>query len=154
MLTFDINLDSLNAELDQIATKAQKAARLGAKAGAAVYYDAVVASAPVSGRGHWFQGTAAKKAKGKAAKRSASYWFESGSLKGAVYQALRKESTKDNPTYQIAWNHRKVPYGFMVAYGTARGTKQNNFIAKGKASAASSAVSEMLSKFDQVMASK
>lgn len=147
MLTFDINLEALNAELDQIATKAQKAARLGAKAGAAVYYDAVTASAPVSGKGHWFHGTSFKKSGTK-------YWFESGSLKNSVYQVFRKESSKDNPTYQIAWNHRKVPYGFMVSYGTKRGTTPDNFVAKGKSSAASSAEAKMLFQFELVMASK
>lgn len=147
MLTFDINLEALNAELDQIATKAQKAARLGAKAGAAVYYDAVKASAPVSGKGHWFHGTSFKKSGTK-------YWFESGSLKNSVYQVFRKESTKSNPTYQIAWNHRKVPYGFMVSYGTKRGTKPNNFVAEGKSDAASSAEAEMLFQFELAMASK
>ena len=144
MLTFDINLDSLNAQLDQIATKAQKAARIGAKAGAAVYYDAVKATAPVSGKGHWFHGTSFKKSGTK-------YWFESGSLKDSVYQVYRKESTLNSPMYQIAWNHRKVPYGFMVTGGTKTGAKANNFVAKAKSSATAQAQAEMLFQFELVM---
>ena len=144
MLTFDINMDSLNAQLDQIATKAQKAARIGAKAGAAVYYDAVKATTPVSEHGHWFHGTSFKKSGTK-------YWFESGSLKNAVYQAYRKESTLNSPMYQIAWNHRKVPYGFMVVGGTKKGAKANDFIGKAKSSVASQANAEMLFQFELVM---
>lgn len=144
MLTFDINLDTLNAQLDAVATKAQKAARLGAKAGAAVYYDAVKGAAPKSEKGHWFHGTSF-------AKSGTKYWFESGSLKGAVYQAYRKESTLNAPTYQIAWNHRKVPYGFMVVGGTKKGAKANDFIGKAKSSVSATAQAEMLFQFELVM---
>lgn len=144
MLTFEINLDALDAQLDQIATKAQKAARLGAKAGAAVYYDVVKANAPVSSKGHWFQGTTAKSAKTPEAKRAASYWFESGSLKSAVYQVFNKSSPQNHPEYQIAWNHRKVPYGFMVH-------KTNPFVAEARDNAGVLAQAAMIAKFNEVM---
>ena len=151
MLTFEINLEALDAQLDQIATKAQKAARLGAKAGAAVYYDVVKANAPVSSKGHWFQGTTAKSAKTPEAKRDASYWFESGSLKSAVYQVFNKASPKNHPEYQIAWNHRKVPYGFMVHAGTKTGTKPNPFVAEARDTAGVLAQAAMIAKFNEVM---
>lgn len=163
MLTFEINLDALDAQLDQIATKAQKAARLGAKAGAAVYYDAVQASAPVSGKGHWFHGTSFRAKTGRKfrdgtprADRAGGtkYWFESGSLKGAIYQVYRKEATLNNPTYQIAWNHRQVPYGFMVVGGTKKGAKGNDFVGNAKRSATSEATDAMLFQFELAMASK
>lgn len=152
MLTFDVNLSALEAQLDAVVTKAQKAARLGAKAGSQIYYDAVKATTPVSKAGHWFQGSSAKKAKGAAATRAASYWFDSGSLKGAVYQVFRKESTLDHPEYQIAWNHRKVPYGFMVTGGTKQGAKANPFVQKGSNNAVSKATAAMLAEFNKVMA--
>lgn len=151
MLTFDVNLQGLEDQLDALNNKAKKAARLASKAGAAVYYNAIKSAAPKSARGHWFQGTSAKKAQGTAAKQAASYWFESGSLKGAVYQVFCKESTLQHPEYQIAWNHRKVPYGFMVAFGTKHGTRPNNFVAKGGASVAGTARQTMLAKFDEVL---
>ena len=153
MLTFDVNLSALEAQLDAVVTKAQKAARLGAKAGSQIYYDAVKATTPVSGSGHWFQGSAAKKAKGAAAKQATSYWFDSGSLKCAVYQVYRKESTPDHPEYQIAWNHRKVPYGFMVIGGTKHGAKANPFVQKGSNNAVARATAAMLAEFNKVMAS-
>ncbi len=151
MLTFDLNLKALEADLDKLQSKAAKAARLGARVGSETYYQAVKSTVPVSTHGHWFQGKTAKAAKGAAAKRAASYWFESGSLKAAVYQVYAKESTPNHPEYQIAWNHRKVPYGFMVVYGTKRPTKANPFIRKAETAVKSMAEAAMKAKFDEVM---
>ena len=153
MLTFDLNMKGLEAKLDQLGNKAEKAARLGARAGSEIFYRAVLATdgVPVSTHGHWFQGSSAKAAKGAAAKRAASYWFESGSLKAAVYQVYAKESTPTHPEYQIAWNHRKVPYGFMVTYGTKRPTKANKFISRAETTAQGRAKEAMNAKFKEVM---
>jgi hypothetical protein len=151
MLTFDVNMKALEAKLDQLGSKSEKAARLGARAGSDVFYKAVLSTVPVSKHGHWFQGTSAKAAKGADAKRAASYWFESGSLKAAVYQVYAKESTATHPEYQIAWNHRKVPYGFMVTYGTKTPTKANKFISRAETTAKSRAKEAMQNKFNEVM---
>ena len=151
MLQFDVNFGALEAALDGVVTKAEKAARLAARTGSQVYYQAVLNTVPVSKHGHWFQGTSAKAATGKEAKRKASYWFESGSLKGAVYQVLAKESTPRNVEYQVAWNHRKVPYGFMVVYGTKKPTKPNPFVSKAETSTKAAAEAAMKAKFDEVM---
>lgn len=151
MLTFDLNLKALEADLDKLKDKSQKAARLGSRVGSETYYQAVKATVPVSKHGHWFQGTTAKKAVGAAAKRAASYWFESGSLKAAVYQVYAKESTLNHPEYQIAWNHRKVPYGFMVLWGTRTPTKANPFITRAADTVKAKAESAMKAKFQEVL---
>lgn len=122
MLTLDINLDGINAEIDAIKAKAEAAIRPAAQAGAQVYYQAVLAATPVSKAGHWFHGTSFKRTGQK-------YWFESGSLKKAVYQVFSKDnSNKTHAEYQVAWNHRKVPYGFMVAFGTKNGAQGQDFV--------------------------
>lgn len=137
MLTFDMNTGGIEAALDGIKAKASAAIRPAAQAGAQIYYDAVKAATPVSGKGHWFHGTSFKTTGQK-------YWFESGSLKNAVYQVYSKsESNATKAEYQVAWNHRKVPYGFMVAGGTKRGAKGNDFIGNAKRSVQAQAVLAM-----------
>ena len=160
MLEFDIDIKGLEAQLEQVVTKAQKAARLGARAGAKVYYDAVREAAPVSEKGHWFHGTSFKAQTGRKFKDGSprpdwaggtKYWFESGSLKGAVYQYFQRDGDLNNPTYHVAWNHRAVPYGFMVAAGTSRGVKGNDFLGNARKSAQARAVEAMLAEFDRAM---
>ena len=143
MLTFDINTRALDAAMDGIKAKAEAAIRPAAQAGAQVYYDAVKAATPVSKKAHWFHGTSFKS-------NGTKYWFESGSLKNAVYQVYSKgNSNASKAEYQVAWNHRKVPYGFMVAGGTARGAKGNDFIGKAKDSAQTRAIAAMKTEFQQ-----
>lgn len=150
MLTLDLNMAQLNAQLDGIVTQSEKAARIAARLGSQMYYNAVLATVPVSKHGHWFQGSSAKKAQGAVAKKAASYWFESGSLKGAVYQVYAKESTPKHPEYQIAWNHRKVPYGFMVTYGTVK-TRPNPFVGRAEKTVKQQVETAVVNKFKEVM---
>lgn len=153
MLTASLDLSKLNAYLDETVTQAEKAARVATRVGSQMYYDAVVATAnmPVSKKGHWFQGSAAKKAVGKAAKKAASYWFESGSLKNAVYQVYAKDAVPRHPEYQIAWNHRKVPYGFMVTYGTSMGAKAKPFIGNAETNVHDQVIEAVKAKFKEVL---
>ena len=152
MLTFDFDANVLTDQIDAIKDKAESAIRPAAQAGAQVYYEAVLATVPVSKKGHWFQGSSAKGKKSPGAKRAASYWFESGSLKGAVYQVFSKSgSTKDKAEYHVAWNHRKVPYGFMVALGTAGGAKANDFIGRAEKTVKQRAIDAMTKEFEQRM---
>jgi len=145
MLTFDFDQRGLDAQIDAIKAKAEAAIRPAAQEGAQVYYDAVKDAAPKSEKGHWFHGTSYKTSGKK-------YWFESGSLKNAVYQVYsQNQSSKTKAEYQVAWNHRKVPYGFMVAYGTKRGAKPNDFIGNARKSVAALATEAMLLKFSQAM---
>ena len=90
MLTVDIDMSAINAQIDGIKAKAEAAIRPAAQAGAQVYYEAVLAATPVSKAGHWFHGTSFKKTGRK-------YWFESGSLKKAVYQVYSKVSSSPRP---------------------------------------------------------
>lgn len=136
MLTFELDTGKLEAALDGIKAKAEAAIRPAAQAGAQIYYDAVKAAAPVSKQAHWFHGTSFKTSGTK-------YWFESGSLKNAVYQVYSKSgSSATKAEYQVAWNHRKVPYGFMVAGGTTK-AKANDFIGKAKRGVQAQAVAAM-----------
>ena len=152
MLTFDFDTKALTDQIDALKVKAETAIRPAAQAGAQVFYEAVLETVPTSKRGHWFQGTAAKAAGTPEAKRAASYWFESGSLKNAVYQVYSKSgSGKDKAEYHVAWNHRKVPYGFMVALGTAGGAKANDFIGKAEKTVKQRAIDAMEKEFDQRM---
>ena len=152
MLTFDFDTKALTDQIDALKVKAETAIRPAAQAGAQVYYEAVLETVPTSKRGHWFQGTAAKAASTPEAKRAASYWFESGSLKGAIYQVYSKSgSGKDKAEYHVAWNHRKVPYGFMVALGTAGGAKANDFIGRAEKTVKQRAIDAMAKEFEQRM---
>lgn len=144
MLTVDIDLSAINAQIDGIKAKAEAAIRPAAQAGAQVYYEAVLASTPVSKAGHWFHGTSFKKTGRK-------YWFESGSLKKAVYQVYSKDSSSQtHAEYQVAWNHRKVPYGFMVALGTTHSAARD-FIGAGR-SVAQTAKAAMAAEFQRRLA--
>ena len=152
MLTFDFDAKVLTDQIDALKVKAETSIRPAAQAGAQVFYEAVLETVPTSKRGHWFQGTKAKAASTPEAKRAASYWFESGSLKGAVYQVYSKSgSTKDKAEYHVAWNHRKVPYGFMVALGTAGGAKANDFIGRAEKTVQARAMQSMKTEFDKRM---
>ena len=152
MLTFDFDTKALTDQIDALKVKAETAIRPAAQAGAQVYYEAVLATVPESKKGHWFQGTTAKAASTPEAKRAASYWFESGSLKSAIYQVYSKSgSSKDKAEYHVAWNHRKVPYGFMVALGTAGGAKANDFIGRAEKTVQARAMQSMKSEFDKRM---
>lgn len=144
MLQFEIDTKAIDDQLAALVTKAQRAARLGAKAGAEVYYDAVKAQAPVSEKAHWFHGSSFKSTGQKS-------WFESGSLKGAVYQYFQRESSLANPTYHVAWNHRKVPYGFMVTAGTKRGVRGNDFVGDARKTVQARAIEAMTAQFHQGM---
>ena len=152
MLTFDFDAKALTDQIDALKVKAETAIRPAAQAGAQVFYEAVLATVPVSKKGHWFQGTTAKGSSSPQQKRAASYWFEPGSLKGAIYQVFSKsDSSKDMSIYHVAWNHRKVPYGFMVALGTAGGAKANDFIGKAEKTVKQRAIDAMSKEFDQRM---
>lgn len=144
MLDFSINLDSITRHFDQIGADAKAAIRPAAQAAAQVFYQAILETVPVSGHAHWFTGTSYKSTGQK-------YWFESGSLKNAIYQVYSKDnSNATQATYHIAWNHRKVPYGFMVTGGT-KTAKANDFIATARKSVATLAREAALATFAQKM---
>ena len=86
----------------------------GVAAMAQVIYDEARAQVPVSTEGHWFHGTSFKK-------NGTKYWFEPGTLKGAIYRVYSPEKSSDeSKLYRVSWNHTKAPYGYMVEFGTSR----------------------------------
>lgn len=116
MSTFSVTVDAagIDALMDGIAGASEDAVRPAAQAGAQVFYDEVKRRAPRSNKGHWFHGTSFKI-------NGQKYWFDAGSLQKAIYQVYSKDNSgPGRATYQIAWNHRKVPYGFMVEFGTSK----------------------------------
>lgn len=92
----------------------QQAIRPAAQAGSQLLYEQVQRNVPRGTQGHWFHGTSFKK-NGK------KYWFDAGTLSKSIYQVYSQDNSGPQlATYQISWNHRKAPYGFMVEYGTVR----------------------------------
>jgi hypothetical protein len=72
-------------------------------------------------------------------------------LKKAIYQVYSKDSSSQtHAQYQIAWNHRKVPYGFMVALGTTHSAARD-FIGAGR-SVAQTAKAAMAAEFQRRLA--
>lgn len=111
-LSVKIDRATIENAMGELGDKIEAAVRPAAQAGAQVFYEQVKRNVPVSRKGHWFHGTSYK-LNGK------KYWFDSGSLKRSIYQVYSKDnSSEKRATYHIAWNHQKVPYGFMVEYGT------------------------------------
>lgn len=111
-VTFDTS--GLRAGLEKRIEMMNAARRPAAQAAAQVIYDAARVNVPVSAKGHWFHGTQFRV-------NGTKYYFDAGSLRDAIYQVYSADNSgplKD--TYHVAWNHRKVPYGFMVEFGTSR----------------------------------
>jgi HK97 gp10 family phage protein len=114
-LTIKFDPASLNAALDELGKGAAAQVRPAAQAGAQVLYEEARQRCPVSDHAHFFYGTQSKKT-------GVRYYFEPGSLRDSIYQVYSKSNSRENAyaEYHIAWNHQKVPYGFMVEYGTSR----------------------------------
>lgn len=103
-------------------------ARVGAQAMAQVVYDSAREYVPVSGiPTHYFYGSASKGAK-RGEKKQHAYEYHSGDLKKSIYQVYSKDRSFDGRTaYHVGWNfqgrgraEQKVPYGFMVEFGTSK----------------------------------
>lgn len=115
----DFDSSGADAALDALLAASQKAVRPAAQAGAEVMYQEARIRCPVSGEGHWFHGSSFRKTGQK-------YWIEPGTLRDAIYQVFSKDNSSAfgggyrNATYQVAWNHKKAPHGFMVEFGTSR----------------------------------
>lgn len=100
--------------LDGISRATEESIRPAAQAGAEELYFEARLRVPQSSKAHFFYGTESKKT-------GVRYYFEPGALRNAIYQVYSKDNSgKLRATYHIAWNHQKVPYGFMVEFGTSR----------------------------------
>ena len=113
---FHIGFDTSGADawLDGIQRATEESIRPAAQAGAEELYLEARLRVPQSAEPHYFYGKNSKST-------GVRYYFEPGSLRNAIYQVYSKgNSGKARATYHIAWNHQKVPYGFMVEFGTSR----------------------------------
>jgi len=113
---FAIDFDTKGADawLDGILQATEESIRPAAQAGAEELYLEARLRVPQSAQAHYFYGKNSKST-------GVRYYFDPGSLRNAIYQVYSKDnSSKLRATYHIAWNHQKVPYGFMVEYGTSR----------------------------------
>lgn len=87
-----------------------RVAMAGVAAMAKVIYDEARDKAPESFHAHYFHG-----------KNNVYGPFPPGSLRNGIYRTYSPEKSTDvQKIYHVTWNHRKVPYGFMVEFGTSR----------------------------------
>lgn len=149
---FSIKFDTagLERELADMQARVKSAIRPAAQAGAQVLYEEAKARVPVSLKGHWFYGKAAKQAT-KGNKRDKAYYFTSGTLRNAIYQVFSNDKSTDRrSTYHVAWNHQKAPYGFMVEFGTSRAPARP-FLRPAFDAAGQRAVDAAQAKFDSIV---
>ena len=139
-----IDTSSFRAFIKDARERANAAARPAAQAGAQVIYDQAKANAPVSDEGHYFYGKSFKKT-------GQRYYFESGSLRNAIYQAFQEKKSRPGfATYAIAWNRDKAPYGHMVELGTSR-APAHPFLGPALHQKAAEALAAMRAEFFQQM---
>lgn len=101
----------LDKALEQFAKAAQeRIVRPGIQAAAQVFYEEAKRRAPVSDAPHMFHGT------------NQIYGpYSPGNLRDAIYQVFSKDRSQPGaPVYHVSWNQSKVPYGFMVEFGTSK----------------------------------
>ncbi len=110
MLTLKADLNDVTAGFDKFERHVNRyVIRGGAQAMAQLFYDEARLNAPVAEHGHWFYGTHQK------------YFFPAGTLKASIYQVFSTSKSREAyAVYEVSWNHKKCPYGFMVEYGTSR----------------------------------
>lgn len=131
----EVDTRGLEELLDELGEKAGEAIRPAAQAGAQVLYDAARRRAPVSVKPHFFYGEAAAKApKGQKHLhrygpdgKGSSIPFRPGNLRDAIYQVYSTDNSAERlrAQYHVSFNFQKVPYGFMVEYGTSKAKPQS-----------------------------
>lgn len=113
----------VDAGLARISANLTKALRPAAQAGAQVFYEAVLAKVPVSGKAHLFYGRAAAAAP-RGEKKEHAYLFEPGALRRAIYQKhIPERSGENQQVYVISWRKKgpnAVPYAHWVEFGTSK----------------------------------
>ena len=94
-MSFNLSIDmsAFESDMEQLADRAEKAARPAAQAGAQVLYDRVKANVAALGR-------------------------KTGNLDSSIYQAYSaNNSGEGKATYHISWNATKAPHGHLVEWG-------------------------------------
>ncbi|HEX7823632.1 MAG TPA: HK97 gp10 family phage protein [Mycobacterium sp.] len=91
--TVGVDMSGLDAYIDELGDKADKAARPAAQAAAQVLYDEVK-------------------------KNVAALRRKTGNLDRSIYQAFSKSnSSKGIAVYHVSWNHKVAPHGWLVENG-------------------------------------
>ena len=91
-----INMSAFESEMEQLADRAERAARPAAQAGAQVIYERVKANVAALGR-------------------------KTGNLDSAIYQAYSaNNSNESKAVYHVSWNKKKAFYGQFIEYGTVK----------------------------------
>jgi hypothetical protein len=88
-----VNVSEIDAFADGLVEEVDKALRPAVQAGAEVLYRAVLTNVDRLGQ-------------------------KTGNLKGSIYQAYSThQSTPEHVQYEVSWNPRKAPHGFIVENG-------------------------------------
>ena len=91
--SLSIDMSAFESEMEQLADRAEKAARPAAQAGAQVIYERVKVNVAALGR-------------------------KTGNLNSSIYQAYSaNNSGEGKATYHISWNATKAPHGHLVEWG-------------------------------------
>lgn len=98
------DLDGFRTQIQAKQEAIAKATRPAAQAGAQVIYEAARLNAPASGKTHYFY------------IRGKKYGpYAPGNLRDAIYQVYSKDHSGGNKAeYQVSWNFKKAPYGFIA----------------------------------------
>lgn len=94
-MSFNLSIDmsAFESEMEQLADRAEKAARPAAQAGAQVLYERVKVNVAALGR-------------------------KTGNLKSSIYQAYSaNNSNESKAVYHVSWNATKAPHGHLVEWG-------------------------------------
>jgi hypothetical protein len=88
-----VDLAGLDALFDQLGDQVEQAARPAAQAAAQVLYDEVKKNVQALGK-------------------------KTGKLESSIYQAFSaSNSSTGKATYQVSWNHKKAPHGWLIENG-------------------------------------
>lgn len=94
-MSFNLSIDmsAFENEMEQLADRAEKAARPAAQAGAQVIYERVKVNVAALGR-------------------------KTGNLNSSIYQAYSaNNSNESKAVYHVSWNATKAPHGHLVEWG-------------------------------------
>ena len=109
MISMNVDLSSITAQLDKLNAVVNSAVRPAAQAGAQVYYNEVKLRAKRGNETRYLKGGRTRPA---------------GLLASAIYQVFStKNSSEQKATYHVSWNKKKAPHGYLVEFGTSRAPK-------------------------------
>lgn len=112
-IKFDVS--KFKEQLNATSDKLHQATRPAAQAGAQIMYERAKALAPVSKKAHLFE------IEGRVYGP-----FKPGNLRDSIYQAFSSDkSFKDVSTYEVSWNKKKAPYGYVAELGNSQSSAKS-----------------------------